>query len=185
MTEALYEALDQQIVLGKNRKLSLDQAKAENADGIFEMNALSMLEKYCQEKYLAKIKKELARLLTDWNQEDRSQLWTLRMLHRIAYLLQKYRVSVVRSIQQEESMLEEACFYAENLEQFVKNIMDVFFEDFTDLYDTPEAGHRGILSGDPAIYEGTHGGTTDFADDLQKPGGIADLFKRNPEKIRE
>lgn len=136
MTEALYEALDQQIVLGKNRKLSLDQAKVKNADGVFELNALSMLEKYCQEKHLSKIKKELTRLLTNWNQEDRSQLWILRMLHRIAYLLQKYRVSVVRSIQQEESMLEEACFYAENLEQFVKDIMDVFFEDFTDLYDT-------------------------------------------------
>lgn len=145
LMKKLYRALDCGIVLGKNKVIHL---KGEEEDGCgkepeVQEDGLCGLEKYCMKSNFSRAKEEMIRLLYKWDKEERPQIWVEGMVHKISYILQKYRSGKGWN-REEEFLLEDAFLYSENVQQLADNLAEILFK-------TPEEeadflkGYTGIL----------------------------------------
>lgn len=129
LMKKLYRALDCGIVLGKNKVIHLtgektDYCRENKEDG---EDWLSGLEKYCRKSNFTRAQDEMRRLLKQWDKEERPQMWVEGMVHKISYILQKYKNSKSWN-QEEEFLLEEAFLYSENMQQLADNLAELLFK---------------------------------------------------------
>lgn len=129
LMKKLYRALDCGIVLGKNKVIHL---KGEEEDGCgkepeVQEDGLCGLEKYCMKSNFSRAKEEMIRLLYKWDKEERPQIWVEGMVHKISYILQKYRSGKGWN-REEEFLLEDAFLYSENVQQLADNLAEILFK---------------------------------------------------------
>lgn len=129
MVKGLYRMLDTSIVLGKSQTLFLDGEKSEvsvedagNFDYFQDLEYLAKNQKY------ERLQKETASLIQKWGQEERPQIWMEGRLRQICYLLQRYD-SCNMDYRECEFLLDETFANAENVQQLITGMDDIFFKD--------------------------------------------------------
>lgn len=141
----LYRVLDTSAVVGQNQILEVNAHKNNSA---VKLNHASIRELLSKVDYLLKenqndkLKKELRRLYKSWGEEQKSQLWMENMSRQILYLFRNYKKETKAEIEN-EYMIEDAFFYATNIDELVDMLLEVMFQNLDQCeacikVDTPE-----------------------------------------------
>lgn len=129
MVKGLYRMLDTSIVLGKSQTLFLDGEKSEvSVEDAGNFDYLQDLEYLAKNQKYERLQKETASLIQKWGQEERPQIWMEGRLRQICYLLQRYD-SCNMDYRECEFLLDETFANAENVQQLITGMDDIFFKD--------------------------------------------------------
>lgn len=129
MVKGLYRMLDTSIVLGKSQTLFLDGEKNEvSVEDAGNFDYLQDLEYLAKNQKYERLQKETASLIQKWGQEERPQIWMEGRLRQICYLLQRYD-SCNMDYRECEFLLDETFANAENVQQLITGMDDIFFKD--------------------------------------------------------
>ena len=129
MVKGLYRMLDTRIVLGKSQTLFLDGEKGEASEedaGNFDY--LQDLEYLAKNQKYERLQKETEMLIQKWGQEERPLIWMEGRLRQICYLLQRFE-GCNMDYRECEFLLDEAFANAENIQQLISSMNDIFFKD--------------------------------------------------------
>ena len=118
--------LDSNIVLGKNKIIILKNF-SDNTHQEDECLALITFESLCKQQQKEAAKEELTRLLFLWNEQERPLSWIKSMLQRASYLLQRFHLCNPITLENERANLAEIFFYAENIQQLVRDVNELYF----------------------------------------------------------
>lgn len=132
MVNGLYRTLDSSIVLGKSQTIILEdesQFSQDKSDKNFEY--LQELEYLATNQKYDRLRKEIEKLILKWGKEERPQIWMESRIRQICYMLQRYEVGNT-DYRECEFLMDEAFSNAENAEQLVIYIRDIFFKEETD-----------------------------------------------------
>lgn len=129
MVKGLYRMLDTSIVLGKSQTLFLDGEKSEvSVEDAGNFDYLQDLEYLAKNQKYERLQKETAGLIQKWGQEERPMIWMEGRLRQICYLLQRYD-SCNMDYRECEFLLDETFANAENVQQLITGMDDIFFKD--------------------------------------------------------
>lgn len=129
MVKGLYRMLDTSIVLGKSQTLFLDGEKSEvSVEDAGSFDYFQDLEYLAKNQKYERLQKETASLIQKWGQEERPQIWMEGRLRQICYLLQRYD-SCNMDYRECEFLLDETFANAENVQQLITGMDDIFFKD--------------------------------------------------------
>lgn len=129
MVKGLYRMLDTSIVLGKSQTLFLDGEKNEvSVEDAGNFDYLQDLEYLAKNQKYERLQKETSILIQKWGQEERPQIWMEGRLRQICYLLQRYD-SCNMDYRECEFLLDETFANAENVQQLITGMDDIFFKD--------------------------------------------------------
>ena len=129
MVKGLYRMLDTRIVLGKSQTLFLDGEKSEvSVEDAGNFDYLQDLEYLAKNQKYERLQKETAILIQKWGQEERPMIWMEGRLRQICYLLQRYD-SCNMDYRECEFLLDETFANAENVQQLITGMDDIFFKD--------------------------------------------------------
>lgn len=129
MVKGLYRMLDTSIVLGKSQTLFLDGEKNEvSVEDAGNFDYLQDLEYLAKNQKYERLQKETSILIQKWGQEERPMIWMEGRLRQICYLLQRYD-SCNMDYRECEFLLDETFANAENVQQLITGMDDIFFKD--------------------------------------------------------
>lgn len=129
MVKGLYRMLDTRIVLGKSQTLFLDGEKSEvSVEDAGNFDYLQDLEYLAKNQKYERLQKETFILIQKWGQEERPMIWMEGRLRQICYLLQRYD-SCNMDYRECEFLLDETFANAENVQQLITGMDDIFFKD--------------------------------------------------------
>lgn len=129
MVKGLYRMLDTSIVLGKSQTLFLDGEKSEvSVEDAGNFDYLQDLEYLAKNQKYERLQKETSILIQKWGQEERPMIWMEGRLRQICYLLQRYD-SCNMDYRECEFLLDETFANAENVQQLITGMDDIFFKD--------------------------------------------------------
>ncbi len=141
----LYRVLDTSAVVGLNQILEVNANKNNNDAKLNHASIKELLSKVdylLKENQNDKVKKELKRLYKSWSEEQKPQLWMESMSRQILYLFRNYKKDAKAEIEN-EYMIEDAFFYATNIDELVDMLLEVMFQDLDECetcrkVDTPQ-----------------------------------------------
>lgn len=126
--KAMYQKLSQNLVLGENQFLLFERQIPLIQNSKDEKESLNMFEQYCLQGNVSKVRSHLEQTMISWGKQKKPEAQMKRMLQQIFYLLQKYQfTSLARS--QEDYLLTEAFFYADDMSQLIKYVDELLFPD--------------------------------------------------------
>lgn len=141
----LYRVLDTSAVVGQNQILEVSTYKKNKVAKLNHASIKELLSKVdylLKENQTEKLKKEITRLYRSWNEEHKPQLWMENMSRQILYLFRNYKKDASTEIEC-EYMIEDAFFYATNIDELVDMLLEVMFQDLEECeacmkVDTPQ-----------------------------------------------
>lgn len=141
----LYRVLDTSAVVGLNQILEVNAHKNNNDAKLNHASIKELLSKVdylLKENQNDKLEKELKRLYKSWKEERKPQLWMENMSRQILYLFRNYKKDAKAEIEN-EYMIEDAFFYATNIDELVDMLLEVMFQDLDECeacmkVDTPQ-----------------------------------------------
>lgn len=138
----LYQTLDASLVIGKdqvvpvNDKQERKQQKQEYNSGLERLNIL------VKEGNRRQIREEVKGCFAKWEQEERTQLWVEEKVRELFSLFRRQNM-LWESVDTYEYFLDEAFYFASDMQELSDNILQIFSENFEEearriKIDTPE-----------------------------------------------
>lgn len=126
--QLLFKELLRRVVIGTSSVHQLPESIPTSYCSLSgETHSLFLLEKYCTEGNISKVRGELQQLFHFLAEGSYSQLMLEEIISNIQFLLKKYHLFEQRKSSEETFLISEALYNAENMTQLSENLMDIFF----------------------------------------------------------
>lgn len=126
--QLLFKELLHRVVIGTSSIHQLPEVlKPANPSLSEEAHSLFLLEKYCIEGNVFKVRTELQHLFHFLPESGYSQLMLEEIISNIQFLLKKNHIFEQRKSSEEKFLISEALYNAENMNQLFESLMDIFF----------------------------------------------------------
>lgn len=143
----LYQTMDYQLVIGKDQIIRAERAGVEEKrETRFDACALSRLEFLVKEHNWKEIPEEIARCFAKWEDDGCTQLWTEEKVREMFSIFRRAEL-LDEPIPMCEYFIDEAFYYAENMQKLAENIQQILCRNIledsrTQKIDTPEFFER-------------------------------------------
>ena len=129
----IYLVLNEQLVLGENKKISISlNSQSEKKTDINENVIFSLFTKYCENRDIIKAKEQLHKIIKLCGEQQFPMNRLKSILYHACFLLEKYQLFYPGKDWIQGQVLEEALFYSENIDQLIKYIDDALWNGGTE-----------------------------------------------------
>lgn len=132
MVKRLYRTLDARIIIGTSQTLVLDNDQApDKLCPDRDYGYLQELEELLNRKKYSAARNMLEHIMAQWQMKGYPQIWVEGRIREAGYMIRRC-IQDERNCEECEFLLDETFANAENTEQLIRNITDLFFRDTKD-----------------------------------------------------